>query len=193
MARDRSFIASRLPEEIKPGDNQVAKISFRDLEYRDRASEWKSPHWDDLRRLALQFWMGSEHDIALVRIIPNPSPWPVMRIYQVYQTSTSQAMKRLIGATWNDLQSYHELTCKDIDFDKVIALLLSYYNGVFFDDAQNLRSRVYLQLPMPNQPGEEICISRAYGTDEVYKKRDYWTPFLDLFYQGMRKPDGSQA
>ena len=192
FARDRSFVASQLPEEIRKGAYELAKISFRDVEFRDRSVAWQSPYWDDRRALALEFWMGSEQDVALLRLDGEGSSGSQLRIYHVFDTQTSQSMQRLIGATWNDERSYHQLSCKDIDLEKVVALLLTYYNGVFFDDCVQQRSRVYLQLPMPNPPGEELAVSSIYGDQLIYKRSDYWTPFHDLFYQGVRRPDGAQ-
>lgn len=174
--------APPMPASIDLGPNEFDRITYRSLRYQDRASAWTSPYWDNLRELALSHWIGSEYDIALLRIIPEDEDTDTtFRLYHVFNSNVNGAVRVLTGMAWDDLKCCHETT-KALDVLELIACLLTYFNGVFLDDNLDCESRLYLPYPMPSPAGEEIIISRTAGTEEAYYRDDYWSAELERIY-----------
>ncbi len=114
----------------KKGDN----INSYEISYADRSKDWDDPYVEKLRDLALSYWLGSEYDIALIKIEKLSSTIePVTSVYHVFDALTHTALKLKYDFDWNDARSCH-LSLNSVDYSILIPFLLTYYNGVFIDD-----------------------------------------------------------
>jgi len=188
---------SVLPEQWEGkaprGPNPVESFQFRDVPFVDRLEAWQAPYWDDLRRLALQHWMGSEFDVAYIRREFNPaSSQASSRLFMVFHPRVDETVTRVTAAQWDEEKHWYYADRK-INYIQIISYLLTYYNGVFFDDTVDRVSRVYFQNPLANPPGEVLRVSRGTGTKELFRREEFWNAGLDALYAKPAKGgDGTQ-
>ena len=134
---NREEYASRLAVAgigVVDGPNKGDNINSFEIPYKDRSEDWYNPYIDDLRDLALSYWLGSEYDIVLVRLEHiSSTPHPVISIYHVFDALTHTALNLKYSFDWNDARACH-FSLESIDYSILIPFLLTYYNGVFIDD-----------------------------------------------------------
>lgn len=164
------------------GVNALGDYQFRRLHYEDRLSKWESPYEKKLRELALKFWIGSEFDIAIIRHkLDRSGKTGLTEIVVVFDERATNGISLMTGATWDPWECCHTIHSKQ-DIPEIIEFLLTYYNGVFFDDVTNKTSKLFFHNPLSNPTGDTLII-QAEGTDEEpFHIEDYWTDFLDTIY-----------
>ena len=174
------------------GPNTVEKFTYRDVPFVDRLEGWQPPYWDNLRELALRHWMGSEFDVAYIRREFNPaSSQALSKLFMVFHPRVDETVSRVTSAVWQEEQNWY-FAEKKINYIQIISYLLTYFNGVFFDDTIDRVSRIYFQNPLSNPPGDTLRVSRGTGTKEMFRREDYWTPELDALYAKSQKNGGSE-
>ena len=68
-------------------------IQSHEISYEDRSKEWSNLYLDNLRELALSYWMGSEYDIALIKLEIDPdTSEPVTKVFHVFDSLTHMAL-----------------------------------------------------------------------------------------------------
>lgn len=177
---------SLLPEEFEgkapKGPYQVPRFTYRDIGYEDHLATWRPPYWDDLRHLALKYWMGSEFEVALIQRARNPkSVVAISRVVLAYNERIDQTVQLVTGAQWDEKQ-YLYVSEKKMNYIQLTSYLLTYLNAVFLDDTIDGVSRVYFQNPLSNPPGELLKVSRGDGVKDHYQRKDYWNAFHEEFY-----------
>ncbi len=177
---------SLLPEDFEgkapKGPYTLEKFTFRDIPYHDRSSDWQPPYWDELRQIALSYWMGSEFEVALIRRDINlDSSDPTTMILHVYDQRTDKTINLVCGGEWDDINCWHYVETQT-NYIQLISFLLTFYNGIIFDDNVDKVSRIYFQNPLSRPIGDTLKINRGVGGKVVFKKEDHWTAKLDKFY-----------
>ena len=179
---EHTFLADTFEGKAPRGPYTVEKFTYRDLPYEDHVNGWEIPYTENLRELALRFWLGSEYDIALMRREWNPlSSTAISKIYHVFNERTDMTARIVAGAEWKPLQCYH-MTEKKMNYIQTVSFFLTYYNAVFFDDTIDNVSRLYFINPLSKAPGDVIRIATEDGRKLDYYKQDYWTPALNALY-----------
>lgn len=116
------------------GPNKGDNINSHEIPYQNRSENWSEHYIDNLRDLALSYWLGSEYDIVLVKVEQLTStPNPVTSVYHDFDALTHTALNLKYGFEWNDARSCH-YSLDAVDYSILIPFLLTYYNGVFIDD-----------------------------------------------------------
>lgn len=179
---EHSLLPDYFEGKAPKGPFEVTKFTYRDIDYVDHLSAWTPPYLDDLRKLALQFWMGSEFDIAVIQRARNPNAAVALtKIVTVFDERVDQTIQLVSGATWDEAgYCYHH--DKKTNYIQLVSYLLTYLNAVFLDDTIDGVSRVYFQNPLSNPPGDSVRISRGDGVKTLYRKGDYWNSFHEVFY-----------
>lgn len=57
---------------VVDGPNKGDNINSFEIPFQDRSEDWTNPYIDNLRELALSYWLGSEYDIVLIKVVIGP-------------------------------------------------------------------------------------------------------------------------
>ncbi len=154
------------------GPHSLDDICAQTLPYSDRSENWKAPHLDELRELALSYWVGSEFDIALVRKeAGHEIQRPLTRIIHKFNALTNKGLQLQHGFSWMEYWSCH-IAMGNLDYIELISYLLSYYQAVFFDDTIAQKSRIYYHSNVVRNMPSKIKICRDVGGSIRYLKKD---------------------
>lgn len=170
--REKYVNRLKIPGVAAPsGPYKVERIRAQKISHADRSSEWNPPYLDDLRKLALSYWVGSEFDIALIKKERRAhSKVPRLVVYHAFNALTNNSLCLKYGFEW-DREKHCHLSCGNVNFEDLVKLLLTYYNAVFYDDVTADKSRAYYHYALPMPVAHKIKICRA-GEEPVYFFQD---------------------
>ncbi len=173
------------------GPYGLEDICGQSLPYADRAKDWTSPYLDDMRQLALSFWVGSEFDIAVLRTgAGHQIQRPVTRVYHEFNALTNKGLQLQHGFSWVEQLSCH-IAAGHLDYIELISYLLSYYQAVFFDDLIREKSRIYFHREMVRKMPQKIKIQRGNGSPNRFLKDEMQCHSLVLDQNSILRNDHS--
>ena len=154
------------------GPHSLDDICAQILPYADRSENWAAPYLDELRDLALSYWVGSEFDIAVLRKEPGHEiQRPMTRVLHKFNGLTNKGLQLQQGFSWIEHWSCH-VAMGNLDYIELITYLLSYYQAVFFDDLISQKSRIYFHSNIVNSMPSKIKIRRESCAPVRYLKED---------------------
>ena len=150
-------------------------INSHEIPYQDRSKDWGASYLDQLRELALSYWLGSEYDIALIKIEQvTYATQPVTCIFHDFDALTHTALQLKYRFKWDDDKSCH-IVLGSIDYSILIPYLLTYYNSVFIDDTIageswiNYHSEIVKKIPKKIKVHRKGMEEQKYLQEETQK------------------------
>ncbi len=162
------------------GPYSLVDISGQRIPFIDRAADWNSVYMDELRQLALSYWVGSEFDIAVLRKEPGHEiQRPLTRIFHEFNALTNKGLQMLHGFSWVERMNCH-IAAGNLDYIEIIPYLLSYYHAVFFDDLISKKSRVYFHREVALSLPSKIKIRRGNSAPIRYLRDEEQRHLLNV-------------
>ena len=161
------------------GPNSANHFHWEKTPYRDRSKNWGAAYIEELRELALSYWVGSEYDIALIRKEKGVDKnWPTTRLFHVFDALTHGTLQLDYGFKWSDDKSCH-IFSGEVDYLRVITFLLTYYNAVFFDDTIKGESWINYPSETTERTPQKIKIHDKGTEEQKYIKEEMRTHIID--------------
>ena len=140
------------------GPHAVRRFHGTGIPYEDRSSAWGESFIHSLRELALSYWIGSEFDVAVIRILPRDFPLPnESEVLHVFDALSHKALGLNFGYRWSDDTGRH-IGPAAVDLRLLCEFLLTFYNAVFLDDIFAQKSAVYYHERLPVEVPRKIRI-----------------------------------
>jgi hypothetical protein len=131
------------------GPYKTKDFHWENIPHLDRSESWNAAYLEELRTLALSYWLGSEYDIALIRKEEGAAKkWATTCVFHEFDSLTHATLQLGYGFKWNDEKACH-FHWGEVDYLQLITFLLTYYNAVFFEDTTTGESWI-------NYPGDSV-------------------------------------
>jgi hypothetical protein len=161
---------------VAKGPYQLDRFWAQEIPFNHRTLGWTASYTKKLRNLALNFWVGSEFDIAIIgRDSTGGENGLRTTVFHEFDAMTNTVLQLKHGFDWDGERECH-VTNGEFNNLKLITNLLTYYNAVFFDDAVAERSRIYYHNVLPMEIPTKIRIWRGQANGRKYvrgKRRRY--------------------